>query len=204
MIQDGWETSSDRFEKGKHVWRFFHQIDSQLGCSICHGLPIWFALRDNLQVNGIVRNFQEVFVSHGNGRNLIQNGGEFFVMREGFSDELSGIKLLKYYIRLDSWSRTVKGLGVGKVEVPGWRSGDDSVGHCVAKLTSLWPSAGLILLLALLCCWQWLFGSRRNFGNFILLLRSGGWWWDKWQLASWHLWHPIPGWHWAREHFDSR
>ena len=102
MIQDDRETSGDRFEKGKHVRRFFHQIDSQLGRSIRRGLPIWFALRDNLRVNGIVRNFREVFVSHGDGRNLIRNGGEFFVMREGFSDELSGIKSLKYYIRLDS------------------------------------------------------------------------------------------------------
>ena len=40
MIQDGGETFDNRFELGKGVCGFFHQIDSQLGRGMCGGLPV--------------------------------------------------------------------------------------------------------------------------------------------------------------------
>jgi len=66
------------------------------------------------------------------------------------------------------------------------------VGRGIAKSASLWPSMGPISLLALLRARRWLFGRRRNFGNFISSLSRCRWRCDNRELASWHSFHSGP------------
>ena len=87
-------------------------------------------------------------VSSGNGRGFVGGDGRVCVVRKGVLRR--AVQDEAVHVPLDSWSREVEGLGVSKVDLPGRRSGVDSVGRGAAGSGSPWPSMGPISLLALL------------------------------------------------------